>query len=100
MVREGHGPEFADPGRLFKEAELQVWKQDSGRFALLKTYRSAAGRAISARRVREGDRRAPEGFYAIAGADEPAVGPGPLVQCRLSKPFDRALGLRLAADGA
>ncbi len=38
--------------RVFKtEAELEVWKQDrKGRFALLKTYRSANGRAISVRR--------------------------------------------------
>jgi murein L,D-transpeptidase YafK len=53
--------------RLFKqEAELEVWKQDrSGRFALLKTYPICRWSGDLGPKVREGDRQAPEGFYAI-----------------------------------
>ena len=73
--------------RLFKqEAELEVWKQDrSGRFALLKTYPICRWSGDLGPKVREGDRQAPEGFYNLAGADEPAVGLLPLVQHRLSQ---------------
>ncbi len=53
--------------RLFKEeAELEVWKQDnSGRYALLKTYPICRWSGDLGPKVREGDRQAPEGFYAI-----------------------------------
>lgn len=53
--------------RLFKqEAELEIWKQDrSGRFALLKTYPICRWSGDLGPKVREGDRQAPEGFYAI-----------------------------------
>ena len=53
--------------RLFKqEAVLEVWKQDrSGRFALLKTYPICRWSGDLGPKVREGDRQAPEGFYAI-----------------------------------
>jgi murein L,D-transpeptidase YafK len=56
--------------RLFKqEAELEVWKQDrSGRFALLKTYPICRWSGDLGPKVREGDRQAPEGFYAITPA--------------------------------
>src|SRR6201746_160316 len=56
--------------RLFKqEAELEVWKQDrSGRFALLKTYPICRWSGDLGPKVREGDRQAPEGFYAISPA--------------------------------
>jgi murein L,D-transpeptidase YafK len=54
--------------RLFKqEAELEVWKQDrSGRFTLLKTYPICRWSGDLGPKVREGDRQAPEGFYAIS----------------------------------
>jgi murein L,D-transpeptidase YafK len=54
--------------RLFKqEAELEVWKQDrSGRFVLLKTYPICRWSGDLGPKVREGDRQAPEGFYAIS----------------------------------
>jgi murein L,D-transpeptidase YafK len=54
--------------RLFKqEAELEVWKQDrSGRFALLKAYPICRWSGDLGPKVREGDRQAPEGFYAIS----------------------------------
>jgi murein L,D-transpeptidase YafK len=53
--------------RLFKEeAELEVWKQDnSGRYALLKTYPICRWSGDLGPKIREGDRQAPEGFYAI-----------------------------------
>ena len=56
--------------RLFKqEAELEVWKQDrSGHFALLKTYPICRWSGDLGPKVREGDRQAPEGFYAISPA--------------------------------
>jgi murein L,D-transpeptidase YafK len=56
--------------RLFKqEAELEVWKQDrSGRFALLKAYPICRWSGDLGPKVREGDRQAPEGFYAITPA--------------------------------
>jgi murein L,D-transpeptidase YafK len=56
--------------RLFKEeAEFEVWKQDSsGRFALLKTYPICRWSGELGPKVKEGDRQAPEGFYAITPA--------------------------------
>jgi murein L,D-transpeptidase YafK len=54
--------------RLFKqEAELEVWKQDrSGKFGLLKTYPICRWSGDLGPKTREGDRQAPEGFYAIS----------------------------------
>ena len=56
--------------RLFKEdAELEVWKQDAGgRYALLKTYPICRWSGELGPKVKEGDRQAPEGFYAITPA--------------------------------
>jgi len=56
--------------RLFKEeAEFELWKQDtSGRFALLKTYPICRWSGELGPKVKEGDRQAPEGFYAITPA--------------------------------
>jgi murein L,D-transpeptidase YafK len=56
--------------RLFKqEAELEVWKQDrGGRFELLKTYPICRWSGELGPKIREGDRQAPEGFYAITPA--------------------------------
>ncbi len=53
--------------RLFKqESEFEVWKQDrSGKFALLKTYPICRWSGELGPKVKEGDRQAPEGFYAI-----------------------------------
>jgi murein L,D-transpeptidase YafK len=53
--------------RLFKEeAELEVWKQDnSGRYALLKTYPICRWSGELGPKIKEGDRQAPEGFYTI-----------------------------------
>jgi murein L,D-transpeptidase YafK len=53
--------------RVFKkEAELEVWKQDnSGRFALLRTYPICRWSGQLGPKIKQGDRQAPEGFYTI-----------------------------------
>src|SRR6201996_3954050 len=53
--------------RIFKEeSELEVWKQDtSGRFELLKVYPICRWSGDLGPKITEGDRQAPEGFYAI-----------------------------------
>jgi murein L,D-transpeptidase YafK len=53
--------------RLFKEeSELEVWKQDnSGRYALLKTYPICRWSGELGPKIKLGDRQAPEGFYTI-----------------------------------
>jgi murein L,D-transpeptidase YafK len=66
---EGKGMSKASPMliRVFKEeAELEIWKQDSGgQFALLKTYPICRWSGELGPKTREGDRQAPEGFYNI-----------------------------------
>src|SRR5262245_54705546 len=56
--------------RLFKEeAELEVWKQDTGgRFQHLRTYPICRWSGDLGPKLYEGDRQAPEGFYAITPA--------------------------------
>jgi murein L,D-transpeptidase YafK len=53
--------------RIFKEeAELEIWKQNrEGRYALLKTYPICRWSGELGPKIKEGDRQAPEGFYAI-----------------------------------
>jgi murein L,D-transpeptidase YafK len=53
--------------RVFKEeSELEVWKQDdSGRFALLRTYPICRWSGGLGPKIKEGDRQAPEGFYPL-----------------------------------
>ena len=53
--------------RVFKEeAELEIWKQDdSGRFALLRTYPICRWSGELGPKIKQGDRQAPEGFYTI-----------------------------------
>jgi murein L,D-transpeptidase YafK len=53
--------------RVYKEeSELEVWKQDnSGQFALLKTYPICRWSGELGPKTRAGDRQAPEGFYNI-----------------------------------
>jgi murein L,D-transpeptidase YafK len=53
--------------RVFKEeSELEVWKQDeSGRFALLRTYPICRWSGDLGPKIKAGDRQAPEGFYTI-----------------------------------
>ena len=56
--------------RIFKEeAELEVWKKDdSGRFALLRTYPICRWSGQLGPKIKAGDRQAPEGFYTIPPA--------------------------------
>lgn len=56
--------------RVFKqESELEVWKQDnSGSFALLKTYPICRWSGELGPKIKEGDRQAPEGFYSVTPA--------------------------------
>jgi murein L,D-transpeptidase YafK len=52
-----------------KESELEVWKRKAdGRYALLKTFPMCRWSGQLGPKVREGDRMAPEGFYAISPA--------------------------------
>jgi len=53
--------------RLFKEeSEMEIWKMNqNGEFALLKTYPICRWSGDLGPKVKEGDRQAPEGFYAI-----------------------------------
>lgn len=53
--------------RIFKEeSELEVWKQTTdGSYALLKTYPMCAWSGVLGPKKKEGDRQAPEGFYAV-----------------------------------
>ena len=53
--------------RIFKEeSELEIWKQDNtGRFALLKTYPICRWSGELGPKIKQGDRQAPEGFYTI-----------------------------------
>jgi murein L,D-transpeptidase YafK len=81
--------------RLFKtEAELEVWKQDrSGKFALLKTYPICRWSGDLGPKVREGDRQAPEGFYAISpGQMNPQSAYYLSFNTGYPNAFDRALG--------
>ena len=81
--------------RLFKEeAELEVWKQNrSGRFALLKTYPICRWSGDLGPKVREGDRQAPEGFYAITPAQmNPQSAYYLSFNTGFPNAFDRALG--------
>ncbi|HEX2555399.1 MAG TPA: murein L,D-transpeptidase family protein [Microvirga sp.] len=49
-----------------KEAEVEIWKKAAdGRFALLKTFPICRWSGQLGPKVKEGDRQAPEGFYAI-----------------------------------
>ena len=49
-----------------KESELEVWKRKAdGQYALLKTYPMCRWSGQLGPKIREGDRMAPEGFYAI-----------------------------------
>ena len=52
-----------------KESELEIWKRKAnGQYALLKTYPMCRWSGQLGPKMREGDRMAPEGFYAITPA--------------------------------
>ena len=54
--------------RLYKqESELELWKRDNtGRYALLKTYPICRWSGKLGPKTKSGDRQAPEGFYSVA----------------------------------
>jgi murein L,D-transpeptidase YafK len=71
LLRQKKMPKFSPiVMRVFKEeAELEVWKQDTtGRFEILKTYPICRWSGDLGPKMQEGDRQAPEGFYAITPA--------------------------------
>ncbi len=81
--------------RLFKEeSELEVWKQDtSGRYELLKVYPICRWSGDLGPKVKEGDRQAPEGFYAITpGLMNPNSSYYLAINTGFPNAFDRANG--------
>jgi murein L,D-transpeptidase YafK len=56
--------------RAYKqESEMEVWKRGrDGRYALLKTYPICRWSGQLGPKIRQGDRQAPEGFYAVSPA--------------------------------
>ena len=52
-----------------KESEIELWKRGAdGKYALLKTYPMCRWSGQLGPKTREGDRQAPEGFYAVTPA--------------------------------
>ncbi len=52
--------------RIFKETkELEIWLLQGARYRLFKTYPICAYSGSLGPKLREGDRQAPEGFYAV-----------------------------------
>jgi murein L,D-transpeptidase YafK len=81
--------------RIFKEeAELEVWKQDdSGRFALLRTYPICRWSGELGPKIKTGDRQAPEGFYTITpGLMNPNSSEYLAINTGFPNAYDRANG--------
>jgi len=81
--------------RIFKEeAELEVWKQDdSGRFALLRTYPICRWSGELGPKIKTGDRQAPEGFYTITpGLMNPNSSQYLAINTGFPNAYDRANG--------
>jgi murein L,D-transpeptidase YafK len=81
--------------RLFKEeSELEVWKQDNtGHFALLKTYPICRWSGELGPKIKLGDRQAPEGFYTITpGQMNPNSNYYLAINTGFPNAFDRANG--------
>jgi murein L,D-transpeptidase YafK len=81
--------------RIFKEeAELEVWKQDdSGRFALLRTYPICRWSGELGPKFKTGDRQAPEGFYPITpGLMNPDSSQYLAINTGFPNAYDRANG--------
>ena len=81
--------------RVFKEeSELEVWKQDtSGRYELLRVYPICRWSGGLGPKVKEGDRQAPEGFYAITpGLMNPNSNYYLAINIGFPNAFDRANG--------
>ncbi len=67
LGRKGMDPQAPIFIRIFKEeSELEVWKQrDDGRFYHFKTYPICNWSGDLGPKTKQGDRQAPEGFYAV-----------------------------------
>ena len=86
--------------RVFKEeAELEVWKQDdSGRFALLRTYPICRWSGELGPKIKQGDRQAPEGFYTITpGLMNPDSSQYLAINTGFPNAYDRANGCQSAS---
>ncbi len=52
--------------QVFKiENELDVWVKDTNQYKLFKTYKICKISGVSGRKIKEGDKQVPEGFYFI-----------------------------------
>jgi murein L,D-transpeptidase YafK len=81
--------------RIFKEeSELEVWKQDdSGRFALFRSYSICRFSGELGPKIKTGDRQAPEGFYAITpGLMNPNSSQYLAINTGFPNAYDRANG--------
>ncbi len=81
--------------RVFKEeSELEIWKQDdSGRFALFRTYPICRWSGELGPKIRTGDRQAPEGFYTITpGLMNPNSSQYLAINTGFPNAYDRANG--------
>jgi murein L,D-transpeptidase YafK len=67
MQKKNMGSQSPILMRIFKEeSELEIWKEnESGRFALLRTYPICRWSGELGPKIKAGDRQAPEGFYPI-----------------------------------
>lgn len=68
MQTKGMQPDSPVLIRIFKmESELEVWKIDNtGKYALLKTFPICRWSGKLGPKTKEGDRQAPEGFYQVS----------------------------------
>ncbi|MFC4171609.1 L,D-transpeptidase family protein [Microvirga sp. GCM10011540] len=93
---QAKGMTVADPIviRVFKEAELEVWKRDaSGQYGLLKTYPVCRWSGQLGPKMQEGDRQTPEGFYTVrAGQMNPNSAYYLSFDLGFPNELDRALG--------
>jgi murein L,D-transpeptidase YafK len=81
--------------RIFKEeAELEVWKQDdSGRFAVFRSYPICRFSGELGPKIKTGDRQAPEGFYTITpGLMNPNSSQYLAINIGFPNAYDRANG--------
>ena len=76
----GKGMTLATPIliRVFKsESELEIWKEKNGTFVLFATYPICHWSGSLGPKMRDGDKQAPEGFYAVDRALSRHVGRWP-----------------------
>jgi murein L,D-transpeptidase YafK len=80
--------------RIFKrESQLELWMRKDDRFELFATYSICFWSGKLGPKVREGDRQAPEGFYAFTREQLRTGGRHPLsINIGFPNAFDRAMG--------